>query len=184
MSRYVQDTDKATRFCAVLDLTHHADVEMRGEGGEWRKRLQGPAIVFYDNGGFKDQDWDSLQNIYDSVKRSSPSQVGKYGMGSRSFFHIGDIMQIVSGSKYAILDPDERVSAPKQFGDQVDFVSDSFGDEGRCFRDAYPDECAPFLGLFGCTMKEPLKGTIIRVAQLHESTLCPDLATNLPGFLY
>eukprot|EP00439_Symbiodinium_sp_Y106_P031436 s6671_g3.t1 len=158
-----EDTDKATLFCAVLDLTYHADVEIRGEGCEWRKRLQGPAIVFYDNGGFKEQDWESLQNIYDSVKKSSPSQVGKYGMGSRSFFHIGDIMQIVSGSKYAILDPDERVSAPKQFGDQVDFVNDGFGDEERCFRDAYPDECAPFLGLFGCTMKEPLKGTIIRV---------------------
>ncbi|CAJ1444986.1 unnamed protein product, partial [Effrenium voratum] len=107
-----EDTDRATYFGALLDLTTHPATQIRP--GVWRKRLQGPAIVFYDNGGFQDRDWQSLQRIYDSVKKHCPSEVGKYGMGSRSFFHIGDIIQIVSGSKYAILDPDERLSSDGQ----------------------------------------------------------------------
>ncbi|CAJ1329019.1 unnamed protein product, partial [Effrenium voratum] len=105
-----EDTDRATHFCALLDLSTHPIEQIRPQQSVWRRRLQGPAILFYDNGGFRDKDWKSLQQIYNSSKKHSPSEVGKYGMGSRSFFHIGDILQIVSGSKYAILDPDERLS--------------------------------------------------------------------------
>ena len=100
--------------------------------------------------------------IYESKKRHAPSEVGKYGMGSRSFFHIGDVIQIVSGSKYAILDPDERVSSDGTFGAMIDFVTDRF--ENVSFLKAYPDECAPFMDPFGCTMTTAFQGTLIRVA--------------------
>ena len=88
--------------------------------------MQGPGFLFYDNGGFFDRDWSSLERIYDSEKKHSPSEVGKYGMGSRSFFHIGDVIQILSGSTYAVLDPDERVSKKGDFGASLDFVKDRF----------------------------------------------------------
>ena len=121
--------------------------------------LQGPAILFYDNGGFEERDWKSLQSFYKSEKKHSPSEVGKYGMGSRSFFHIGDVIQIVSGTKFAELDPDERVSSNGRYGARIDFESELFG--GKKFSEAYPDECAPF-NFFGCTMDTPFDGTIIR----------------------
>jgi len=31
------------------------------------------------------------------------------------------------------------------------------------FADAFPDECAPFIGIFGCDMRAPPQGTIIRI---------------------
>ncbi|CAJ1386738.1 unnamed protein product, partial [Effrenium voratum] len=155
-----EDTDRATHFCALLDLSTHPIEQIRPQQSVWRRRLQGPAILFYDNGGFRDKDWKSLQQIYNSSKKHSPSEVGKYGMGSRSFFHIGDILQIVSGSKYAILDPDERLSENGEYGEKLDFLADTF--DGQRFVDAFPDECSPFHGL-GHTMQEALNGTIIRV---------------------
>ena len=155
-----EDTDRATKFCAVLDLQHHPTDQIRQDHRTWRERFQGPAILFYDNGGFRDRDWESLQQIYNSEKRHSPSEVGKYGMGSRSFFHIGDNIQIVSGTKYAVLDPDEKVSDNGEFGAILDMVTDDF--EGKPFHQAYPDECAPFRDFFGCTMEGSFPGTIIR----------------------
>ena len=163
-----EDTDRATRFCAVLDLQHHP-TELIRKDYPWRERLQGPAILFYDNGGFKDRDWTSLQKIYNSEKKHSPSEVGKYGMGSRSFFHIGDVIQIVSGTKYAILDPDERVSSSQVYGDRIDFETEQFG--GKSFADSFPDECAPFRDFFGCTMDAPFDGTVIRVTRLKRFCL-------------
>ena len=78
--------------------------------------------------------------MYDSQKKHSPSQVGKYGMGSRSFFHIGDLIQIVSGTRYAILDPDDRLEG--NFGEQTDFVEKAFGQ--KSLTEVFPDECAKY----------------------------------------
>ena len=140
--------------------TVHNSLPCRGR--KWRRRLNGPALVFWDNGGFRDCDWQSLQNMYDSGKKHSPSQVGKYGMGSRSLFHIGDMIQIVSGSCYAVLDPDNRLEG--NFGEQTNFVEKVF--DRKSLAEAFPDECSPFVGLFGCTMKAPFEGTLIRAACL------------------
>jgi hypothetical protein len=71
-----------------------------------RASLQSEAIVFYDNAGFNDRDWRSLQFMCDSEKRQSPHEAGLFGMGSRSFFHIKDVLQVLSGSKLSFLDPD------------------------------------------------------------------------------
>ena len=174
----MEDTNRSTYFCAALDLRQHPKERVREDFHPWRGRLQGPAFLFYDDGGFADRDWESLQRIYDSEKKHSPSEVGKYGMGSRSFFHIGDVIQIVSGTTYAVLDPDARVSEKGDFGARLDFVKDRF--DGKRFLDACPDECAPFRGMFGCTMESPFKGTIIRVTWLEgtllgQSTLLSDL---------
>ena len=53
-------------------------------------------LCFFVNGqlrtllrGFTERDWLGLQNFYDSDKNDCPSEAGMYGMGSRSFFHIG-----------------------------------------------------------------------------------------------
>ena len=62
--------------------------------------------------------------------------------------------QIVSGSKYAVLDPDERIS--QGFGEQIDFVT--WG-----LMDKFLDECVVFRNFFGCDMRQPFRGTIIRV---------------------
>ena len=60
-----------------------------------------------DDAGFQERDRTSLQHIYDSEKRQSPHETGMYRMSSRSYFHIPEVLQVLSGSRLAALDPDD-----------------------------------------------------------------------------
>jgi hypothetical protein len=87
----------AETFSLLLDLRHHEGVD---------PRLSGPAFVLLDSGkGLQDREWDSLRNLYNSKKRDNPSEIGQYGMGSRSYFHYSDVIQICSNDIYQGLDP-------------------------------------------------------------------------------
>lgn len=68
--------------------------------------LNGPAFVLMDDGrGFSDLDWSSMKSLNDSQKRKSPRDIGRFGMGSRSFFHYADVMTISSNGTYVGIDP-------------------------------------------------------------------------------
>ena len=85
-------------FALMLDKRQH--------GGAVDERLAGPDFVLIDDGsGLGEDELESLQNLQDSVKRDSPTQIGRYGMGSRSFFHYSDITTLVSRGAYVGLDP-------------------------------------------------------------------------------
>lgn len=142
------DTGRAGKFCALLDLRRHQSKAIRPPQAG-RAVLQNEAIVFYDDAGFKARDWRSLQFMCDSEKRQSPHEAGAFGMGSRSFFHITDVLQVLSGTCLAALDPDDLLGTG-HFGEQVDFVADDL-------LERYPDECAPFRGVFGCDMRSGFK---------------------------
>jgi hypothetical protein len=87
----------AETFSFLLDLRHHEGVD---------PRLAGPAFVLLDSAkGLQDREWDSLRNLYNSKKRDNPSEIGQYGMGSRSYFHYSDVIQICSNDIYQGLDP-------------------------------------------------------------------------------
>ena len=53
--------------------------------------LQGESIMLFDDGGFKDGDWDSFLAIDHSRKEDSPRDTGSFGVGSRSYFHYSDV---------------------------------------------------------------------------------------------
>jgi hypothetical protein len=100
----------ASEFALVLDQR-----TVRGISPE----LGGPAFVLIDNGsGFGDKAWESLQNLHQSEKRDSPSSIGAYGMGSRSYFHYSDVTLVVSCGEYVGLDPLEVVSSHERKGEQ------------------------------------------------------------------
>ena len=69
---------------------------------------------------------------------NSARDVGECCIGSRSFFHIGEMIQIVSGSKYAILEPDNKISKCRK---QLVFIDNTFSENDPSFDDAFPDEC-------------------------------------------
>ena len=64
------------------------------------------------------------------------------------------MIQIVSESKYAVLSPDNRISTGRE---QLNFVDDTFSEKHSNFADAFSDECAPFIEIFGCNMYTPLQ---------------------------
>ena len=50
--------------------------------------LQAPALCFYNNAVFSDDDWRGIRMIYSSVKEEDPLKVGRFGLGFKSVFHI------------------------------------------------------------------------------------------------
>ena len=50
--------------------------------------FQGPALLAYNDAQFKDEDWESIQNLQRSVKAEDPFKVGKFGIGFNSVYHI------------------------------------------------------------------------------------------------
>lgn len=153
------DTGRSGKFCALLDLRRHPCKSLR-EPVAARALLQSEAILFYDDAGFKDRDWRSIQFMCDSVKRQSPHEQGAFGMGSRSYFHITDVLQVLSGTRLSSLDPDDLLQTG-HFGEQIDFVKDDLLSK-------FPDECAAFKGVFGCDLKSSFKGSIIRASLRRE----------------
>ena len=51
-------------------------------------RFQGPALMCYNNAQFREEDWESIQNLQQSGKAKNPHKVGKFGIGFNSVYHI------------------------------------------------------------------------------------------------
>lgn len=95
----------ATNFALMLDLRGHSPDTVD-------VRLGAPAFVLVDDGrGLGELEWASLRNLQDkdSAKRESPSEIGRYGMGRRSYFHYSDLTIVKSRGLYVGLDPLYRV---------------------------------------------------------------------------
>ena len=76
----------ATHFAIVHDTRNTAACTPAKDKRE--ALLQGHAFLLLDNGrGFGQREWRSLQNLHQSEKKHSPREIGRYGMGSRSYFH-------------------------------------------------------------------------------------------------
>ena len=50
-------------------------------------RFQGPSLLAYNDAIFQDKDWQSIQDMQQSVK-ADPFKVGKFGIGFNSVYHI------------------------------------------------------------------------------------------------
>ncbi|EZG67082.1 hypothetical protein GNI_071940 [Gregarina niphandrodes] len=107
------DDAGATKFKLILDHRRIVNFEPSFE------RFAGCALLIYNNGTFSAADWMSFQQMFESYKAHDALSIGKYGMGSRSFFHMADILMILSGDQYAYLDPDYILST--KGGEKVPF---------------------------------------------------------------
>ena len=96
------DDAGATKFKALLDLRKHPTECTSGDGMRL-DRMQEESFVMCDNGGMSLRDMNSLLSIANSGKRQDPRATGQFGLGSRSYFHYGDVIQVVSGNQYVLL---------------------------------------------------------------------------------
>lgn len=49
---------------------------------------QGPSLLAYNDALFSQEDWEALQSIHRSSKKTDTSKIGKYGIGFRSCYHV------------------------------------------------------------------------------------------------
>ena len=65
----------------------------------------GPALLFYNNTEFTEEDFKNIRKIAGETKLNEPSKIGKYGIGFCSVYHITDVPSFVSGERFVIFDP-------------------------------------------------------------------------------
>jgi sacsin len=49
---------------------------------------QGPALYASNNAVFQKEDWTGIRLLQDSIKKSNPMKVGRFGLGFKSVFHL------------------------------------------------------------------------------------------------
>lgn len=83
----IQNADDAgaTEIKFMVDPRHHGNDNLWLPG---LAQFQGPALVAWNNAQFNENDWESVFHIYQSLKKSDPMKVGRFGLGFISVYHI------------------------------------------------------------------------------------------------
>eukprot|EP00392_Amoebophrya_sp_AT5.2_P006117 g6127.t1 len=138
-----------------------ADNDAAAEAGLLRKELldfQGPALVFKNSATFTSEDLLMFSKISQSEKTDRPDKIGRFGRGRLSFFHLGDLIQLVSGRTMLFVEPHEKIfGAEPKADERYDFL-----DKKENFAAKYPLHCEPFRK-FGVDFKGEFSGTVLRI---------------------
>ncbi|KAK4320309.1 hypothetical protein Pmani_008815 [Petrolisthes manimaculis] len=71
--------------------------------------IRGPALCLYNDAVFRQEDWNGVCKLCDSIKKDDPLRIGQFGLGFKSVFHITDYITIISGSQVLFMDPSASV---------------------------------------------------------------------------
>ncbi|KAF7860378.1 hypothetical protein EAF04_008504 [Stromatinia cepivora] len=115
-------------------------------------QYQGPALLAYNNAEFKQEHFQSLSQVGNSLKMDDGSTTGKFGRGFNSVYNWTDSPSIVSGHRVQILDPHHSWSSG---GNGYNFVEHSENPSLKAHMTVYQS--------FMKSVKQPFPGTIIRL---------------------
>ncbi len=97
------DDAKATNMFVILDKRFHRDKKVLSEN--WSK-LQGPALLVWNNSTFSDSDLRGIQKLGLGSKRTDHESIGQYGIGFNVVYHLTDCPSFVTNNDtLCILDP-------------------------------------------------------------------------------
>ncbi|XP_028392627.1 sacsin-like, partial [Dendronephthya gigantea] len=124
--------------------------------------FQGPALYFYNNAKFADEDWKGLQSLMRSNKENNLLKVGRFGIGFNSVYHITDLPSVVSDKTVAFLDPHEKYFGRGEPGQ-------SFSTEDPLLAEHF-SQFEPFHQLFDCRLEQGRSygGTLFRFPLRNE----------------
>ena len=89
MQEIIQNADDAGANVVhfFLDNRRHGDASLIHPQ---LAQFQGPSLLSYNDAVFQDKDWQSIQDMQQSVKAEDPFKVGKFGIGFNSVYHVLD----------------------------------------------------------------------------------------------
>ena len=157
------DDAKASKMCIILDKRTHGKQSVLSEN--WHK-LQGPALLVWNDSIFSEKDIEGIQELGLGSKRSEAESIGQYGIGFNSVYHLTDCPSFVTnGDTLCVMDPHctfVHGATPLDPGRRFDSLNSGFWDEFKDMKSAYlrcnlnnvPSE---FLG--GSLFRFPLRST-------------------------
>ena len=96
------DDAKATKMYVILDERTHRGERVLSQA--WQK-LQGPALLVWNDSEFSEQDIEGIQRLGIGNKRSDAETIGQYGIGFNSVYHLTDCPSFISAGTLCIFDP-------------------------------------------------------------------------------
>eukprot|EP00398_MALV-I-01_sp_L67-1_P000950 gene950-874_t len=93
---------KCSTFKVILDKR---PIPAKADPENPMTRFLGPALVFQNDREMSKENWKSFWSVMQSEKAERLDFVGKFGMGSRSYFHLTDLQIWISGNRFARFDP-------------------------------------------------------------------------------
>ena len=157
------DDAKASKMCIILDKRNHGKQSVLSES--WYK-LQGPALLVWNDSIFSEKDIEGIQELGLGSKRSEADSIGQYGIGFNSVYHLTDCPSFVSnGNTLCVMDPHctfVHGATPLNPGRQFDKLNSGFWEEFKDMKSAYlrsniTDVPSELLG--GSLFRFPLRST-------------------------
>ena len=119
----------------------------------------GPALLFYNNAEFSEEDFENIRKIAGETKMNKPLKIGKFGVGFCSVYHLTDVPSFVSGESLVIFDPTlqclrKQIKSEFNPGIKINFNQHVFLKESK--------QLNPYMGIGGFNPKKPFQGTLFR----------------------
>ncbi|KAJ7286329.1 hypothetical protein C8J57DRAFT_661981 [Mycena rebaudengoi] len=148
---------KATQFSLLVDERNYETSRVLSP--KLAKLQQTPSLLIFNNALFTKEDFRGLRMIGQGGKNSDPDSIGRYGLGSLSLFHFTDVVQLISGDSFLVLDPSGE-HLPRLNGRPRTALLRRLRDVGR----RYPDQLSAFESVHGFSKAEPFyNGTLFRL---------------------
>ena len=97
------DDARAKKMYFILDKRTHGDDSLISEN--WQK-LQGPALLVWNNSTFLEKDLQGIQELGLGSKRREAETIGQYGIGFNVVYHLTDCPSFITGGEtLCIMDP-------------------------------------------------------------------------------
>jgi hypothetical protein len=161
LKELVQNADDAgaTTVVFYLDYRTHSSTKLADQS---LATFQGPSLLVYNNAIFTEEDFQSIQRIGDSLKKSSEdsrAKIGRFGIGFNAVYHWTDLPSFISSKYLVMLDPQARFLPnvnPSNPGKMVDFISNP------AIVSQFPDQFTPY-EIDGLKWNKTFNGTLFRL---------------------
>ena len=150
------DDAGATEVAVYYDTREHDSSNLFFPG---MANSYGPALLFYNNAEFTEEDFENIRKIAGQTKLNKPLKIGKFGIGFCSVYHITDVPSFVSGENLIIFDPTlqclkNEIKSEFNPGIKINFHKHYLLNKSN--------QLVPYTGLSGFNPKKYFKGTLFR----------------------
>ncbi|KAF9432548.1 hypothetical protein BGZ76_010644 [Entomortierella beljakovae] len=158
----LQNSDDAGSKVQWFILDHH-DFSSEPNSENFRLlekgfgQFMGPALLAGNESVFKEEDFESLRDLANSIKKSDSTKIGQMGIGFNSIYHMTDCPSFISGDGFMTIDP-HHWALESDGNCRKDFFTTN--QESPLF---YPDQLRTFFSPEGeIDFTKPFDGTIFR----------------------
>ncbi|XP_071959409.1 sacsin-like [Antedon mediterranea] len=130
------------------------------------KAWNGPALWVYNDATFSDTDFENITKIGGRTKQDNQVQIGTFGLGFNSVYHITDVPSFLSRGMIGFLDPhtnylDSQLRDKSNPGIRIDL------NRSKATLRRFKDQFQPYKDIFGCDIfqsnKVNFNGTLFRL---------------------